>query len=96
MNASRKTLSQEHQIPILNVPNNRQLGKYASFCQLNDKGNMRKVNKYSYLAVEDWGKKGLTIDFVNKRMKQHQGKKFTMLFVLVIFFAMNNIHNMNY
>ena len=61
MNASRKALSQEHQIPILNVPNNMQLGKYTSFCQLNDKGNMRKVNKYSYLAVEDWGKKGLTM-----------------------------------
>ena len=47
-----------------------QLGMYTSFCKLNNKGNMRKVNKYSYLAVEDWGKKGLTIDFVNKRMKQ--------------------------
>ena len=72
------------------------LGKYASFCKLNNKGNMRKANKYSYLTVEDWGKKGLTIDFVNKCIKQHQAKKFTMLFVLVIFFEMNNIHNMNY
>ena len=73
-----------------------QLGKYASYCKLNNKGNMRKVNKYSYLAVENWGKRGLTIDFINKRMKQNPAKKFTMLFVLVIFFAMNNIHNMNY
>ena len=49
-----------------------QLGKYASFYKLNDKGNMRKINKCSYLAVKDWGKKSLTIDFVNKCMKQQQ------------------------
>ena len=65
-------MSLEHQIPVLTVPNNMQLGKYASFCKLNDKGNMRGVNKCSYLAVDDWVKKGLTIDIFNKRMKQQQ------------------------
>ena len=91
-----QALCEEHQIPFLTVPDNMHLGKYAGFCKLDDKGNKREVDQCSYIALKDWGKKGLTIDFVNKLMKQHQGKKFIMLFVLVIFFAMNNIHNMNY
>ena len=67
-NVSRKSLSLEHQIPVLTVPSNMQLGKYASVY----KGNMRKINKCSYLAVKDWVKIGLTIDFVNKSMKHQQ------------------------
>ena len=49
-----------------------QLGKYASFCKLDNKGNLRKVDKCSNIAVKNWGKKGLTIDFVNKCIKQQQ------------------------
>ena len=83
-----QALCQEHQIPLLTVPDNMQLGKYASVY----KGNMRKIKKCSYLAVKDWVKKGLTIDFVNKGMKQQQAKKFTILFVLL----WNKLYNINY
>ena len=65
-----QALCEEHQIPFLTVPDNVNLGKYAGFCKLDDKGNKREVDQCSYIAVKDWGKKGLTIDFVNERIKK--------------------------
>ena len=46
------------------------LGKYAGFCKLDDKGNKRKVDQCSYMVIKDRGKKGLTLDFVNERIKK--------------------------
>merc|ERR1711936_583146 len=38
-----QALCQEHQIPLLTVPDNMQLGKYAGLCKLDAEGNERKV-----------------------------------------------------
>ena len=65
-----QALCEEHQIPFLTVPDNKHLGKYAGFCKLDDKGKKREVDQCSYIALKDWGKKGLTIDFVNERIKK--------------------------
>ena len=65
-----QALCEEHQIPFLTVPDNLNLGKYAGFCKLDDKGNKRDVDQCSYIAVKDWGKKGLTIDFINEKIKK--------------------------
>ena len=65
-----QALCEEHQIPFLTVPDNMNLGKYAGFCKLDDKGNKRDVDQCSYIAVKDWGKKGLTIDFINEKIKK--------------------------
>ena len=56
-----QALCQEHQIPLLTVPDNAHLGKYSGFCQRDGGGNKRKVNQCTYVAVKDWGKTGLTI-----------------------------------
>ena len=66
-----QALCQEHQIPFLTVPDNMHLGKYAGFCKLDDKGNKRKVNQCSFMVIKDWGKKALTLDFVNERIKKN-------------------------
>ena len=65
-----QALCEEHQIPFLTVPDNMHLGKYAGFCKLDDKGKKREVDQCSYIALKDWGKKGITIDFVNERIKK--------------------------
>ena len=65
-----QALCQDHQITFLTVPDKMHLGKYAGFCKLDDKGNKRKVDQCSYMVIKDWGKKGLTLDFVNKRIKK--------------------------
>ena len=56
-----QALCQEHQIPLLTVPDNAQLGKYSGFCKMDGEGNKRKVDQCTYVVVKDWGKKGLTI-----------------------------------
>ena len=65
-----QALCEENQIPFLTVPDNMHLGKYAGFCKLDDKGNKREVDQCFYVALKNWGKKGLTIDFVNERIKK--------------------------
>ena len=66
-----QALCQEHQIPFLTVPNNTHLGKYAGFCNLDDKGKKRNIDQCSFVVIKDWGKKGLTLDFVNERIKKN-------------------------
>ena len=66
-----QALCQEHQIPFLTVPNNMHLNKYARFCKLDDKGNNRKVDQFSFVVIKNWGKKVLTLDFVNERIKKN-------------------------
>ena len=65
-----QALCEEHQIPFLTVPDNVNLGKYAGFCKLDDKGNKRNVDQCSFVVIKDWGKKGLTIDFINDKIKK--------------------------
>ena len=65
-----QALCQEHQIPFLTLPDNMHLGKYAGFCKLDDKDNKKKVDQCSFVVIKDWGKKGLTLDFVNERIKK--------------------------
>ena len=66
-----QALCQEHQIPFLNVPKNMRFGKYARFCKSDDKGNERKVDQCSFVLIKNWGKKFLTLDLVNERIKKN-------------------------
>ena len=56
-----QALCQEHQIPFLTVPENIELSKYTGFCKLDNEGNKSRVGQCTFVAVKDWGKKGLTI-----------------------------------
>merc|ERR1712039_1051624 len=65
-------LCQEHQIPLLTVPDNMQLGKYAGLCKLDAEGNERKVVRCSSVVVRDWGKEGPALDFLKEHIKQQR------------------------
>ena len=67
-----QALCQEHQIPLLTVPDNMQLGKYAGLCKLDAEGNERKVVRCSSVVVRDWGKEGPALDFLKDHIKQQR------------------------
>ncbi|KAI9672828.1 MAG: hypothetical protein M1831_000264 [Alyxoria varia] len=45
----------EHQIPLIKVPDGKQLGEWAGLCQIDREGNARKVVNCSCVVVRDWG-----------------------------------------
>ena len=67
-----QALCQEHQIPLLTVPDNMQLGKYAGLCKLDAEGNERKVVRCSSVVIRDWGKEGPAVDFLKEHIKQQK------------------------
>ena len=48
-------LCQEHKIPLIKVPDGKQLGEWAGLCVLDREGNARKVVNCSCVVVKDWG-----------------------------------------
>ncbi|KAJ3571514.1 hypothetical protein NPX13_g5350 [Xylaria arbuscula] len=48
-------LCQEHNIPLIKVPDGKQLGEWAGLCVLDREGNARKVVNCSCVVVKDWG-----------------------------------------
>ena len=75
-----QALCQEHRIPLLMVPDNMLLGKFAGLCQLDAEGNNIKDIQCSSVVVRDWDK-GLnfpSLDFLKQHIKQkwvHTWKK---------------------
>merc|ERR1739849_25298 len=67
-----QALCQEHQIPLLTVPDNMQLGKYAGLCKLDAEGNERKVVRCSSVAIRDWGKESPAHDVVTEYIKSQK------------------------
>ncbi|KAK5257623.1 40S ribosomal protein S12 [Cryomyces antarcticus] len=45
----------ENKIPLIKVPDGKQLGEWAGLCQIDREGNARKVVNCSCVAVKDWG-----------------------------------------
>ncbi|KAL5375110.1 40S ribosomal protein S12 [Paraphaeosphaeria sporulosa] len=48
-------LCSEHKIPLIKVPDGKQLGEWAGLCQIDREGNPRKVVNCSCVVVRDWG-----------------------------------------
>ena len=48
-------LCEEHNIPLIKVPDGKQLGEWAGLCQIDREGNPRKVVNCSACVVKDWG-----------------------------------------
>ncbi|KAF1936696.1 hypothetical protein EJ02DRAFT_447896 [Clathrospora elynae] len=48
-------LCSEHKIPLIKVPDGKQLGEWAGLCQIDREGNPRKVVNCSCVVVKDWG-----------------------------------------
>ncbi|KAK1138940.1 40S ribosomal protein S12 [Aspergillus melleus] len=45
----------EHKMPLIKASDGNMLGEWVDLCQLNRKGNARKVVNCSCVVVKDWG-----------------------------------------
>ena len=50
-----EALAQEHSIPIIKVPDGKQLGEWVGLCKLDREGQPKKVVKCSCAVVKDYG-----------------------------------------
>jgi len=50
-----EALCAEHNIPLIKVGDNKQLGEWVGLCKMDKEGKPRKVVKCSCCVVKDWG-----------------------------------------
>merc|ERR1712216_556841 len=50
-----EALAREHNVDIVEVPKNTQLGEWCGLCKIDAEGNPRKVVKCSMAVVKDYG-----------------------------------------
>merc|ERR1712070_614176 len=66
-----EALAQEHSIPIIKVPDGKQLGEWVGLCKVDREGNPKKVVKCSCAVVRDWGEsseaKTFLQDYISKQ-----------------------------
>ena len=74
-----EALCRRNRIPILTVPDNVQLGEYATLSKLDADCKKRKVVRCSSLVVSDWGKEGPAHDFIKEHFKQQTSNPFPLM-----------------
>jgi small subunit ribosomal protein S12e len=66
-----EALAEEHSIPILRVPEGKQLGEWVGLCKLDREGQPKKVVKCSCAVVKDYGEsseaKAFLQDYIAKQ-----------------------------
>merc|ERR1719512_544553 len=58
----------EKNVPLVDVPDNKQLGEWAGLCKIDKDGVPRKVVGASCVAVIDFGEEGQAYDFMMKEL----------------------------
>jgi len=57
-----EALCTEHDIPLIKVPDSKQLGEWAGLCVLDSDGKPRKVVACSCVVVKDYGQKSPSLE----------------------------------
>ncbi|EDV23140.1 40S ribosomal protein S12 [Trichoplax sp. H2] len=64
-----EALCAEHQIPLMKVPDNRELGEWCGLCKIDREGKARKVVKCSSVAVKEVAKDSGAWDVLQEYFK---------------------------
>merc|ERR1719479_269065 len=56
----------EKNVPLIDVPDNKQLGEWAGLCKIDNDGLPRKVVGASCVVVTDFGEEGQAYDYMMK------------------------------
>ncbi|PRP84864.1 hypothetical protein PROFUN_07518 [Planoprotostelium fungivorum] len=67
-----EALCNEHGIPLVKVPESKQLGEWVGLCHLDKEGKARKVVKCSCAVVKDYGEESEALNILLNHIKQQQ------------------------
>jgi small subunit ribosomal protein S12e len=64
-----QALCAEKQVPLVNVPDSKQLGEWAGLCKIDSEGNPVKVVGASTVAVTDYGEESEALNFLSTHIQ---------------------------
>eukprot|EP00921_Rhytidocystis_pertsovi_P008085 GHVQ01013331.1.p1 GENE.GHVQ01013331.1~~GHVQ01013331.1.p1 ORF type:complete len:148 (+),score=37.47 GHVQ01013331.1:220-663(+) len=67
-------LCKEHDIPLIEVPDSKELGQWSGLCKIDREGQPRKVVGASCVAVVDWGEESEALNFLNNHIQSVRGE----------------------
>ena len=65
-----EALCAEKQVPLVNVPDSKQLGEWAGLCKIDSEGNPVKVVGASTVAVTDYGEESEALNFLSRHIQE--------------------------
>merc|ERR1712224_535242 len=63
-----QALCAEHAVPLVEVPDNKELGQWAGLCKLDKDGNPRKVVGASCVCITDYGEESAGLTFLQAHL----------------------------
>eukprot|EP00922_Rhytidocystis_sp_ex-Travisia-forbesii_P009946 GHVS01014560.1.p1 GENE.GHVS01014560.1~~GHVS01014560.1.p1 ORF type:complete len:144 (+),score=34.16 GHVS01014560.1:202-633(+) len=67
-------LCKEHDIPLIDVPDSKELGQWSGLCKIDKEGQPRKVVGASCVAVTDFGEESEGLNFLNNHIQSVRGE----------------------
>lgn len=64
-----KGLCQEQKIPLIEVPDSKELGQWAGLCKMDKEGNPRKIVGASCVCITDYGEESQGLSFLKAHFK---------------------------
>ena len=67
-----EALARKHNVDIVEVPKNTQLGEWCGLCKIDAEGNPRKVVKCSMAVVKDYGEDSEGLNILMEHLKANK------------------------
>lgn len=62
-------LAKSHKIPVIKVPDSKELGRWAGLCKIDREGQARKIVGASSAAIVKYGAKSAAYDYLTKHIQ---------------------------
>lgn len=64
-----QALCKENHVPLIDVPDSKELGQWAGLCKIDKEGQPRKIVGASCVAITDYGEESPALNFLTKHIK---------------------------